>query len=206
MENVKTTTGTAKRGTRSKKTIEKVAENPVQENIVADNVADRVTQNDESNKNNGAKRTVTDVDQNQIIIVRNGHSGKLVYKSKKTGEKYVWPEFGSEQEFELKELRSAKNNSKNFFIKNWFMFDEDWIPQYLGVAQYYRNSVNLDDFDNVLTSDADTIKERLSALSDGQKHSMAYRAKELIKEGKIDSNKAISALEEVLGVDLVERW
>lgn len=54
-----------------------------------------------------------DIDLNQLIVVRNGYQGRLVYKSNRTHEKFVWPEFGSEQMIELKELRNAKNTFKN---------------------------------------------------------------------------------------------
>ena len=49
------------------------------------------------------------------------------------------------------------------------------------------------------------IKKTVSELSNGQKKSVSYRAKVLIAEGEIDSNKAIAALEDALGVELVER-
>ena len=42
-------------------------------------------------------------------------------------------------------------------------------------------------------------------LSDGQKRSISYRARQLIADGAIDSNKTIATLEKCLGVDLVER-
>ena len=71
-----------------------------------------------------AKKIVPkDIDMNQYVIVRNGFHGRLVYKSSRTGEKFVWDGFGTEQEMELKELRNAKNTSKGFFKNNWFMFD-----------------------------------------------------------------------------------
>ena len=53
-----------------------------------------------------------DIDLNQLIVVRNGYQGRLVYKSARTHEKFVWPEFGSEQMIELRELRNAKNTWK----------------------------------------------------------------------------------------------
>lgn len=145
------------------------------------------------------------IDPNQYVVVRNGFHGRLVYKSKKTGELYVWDEFGSEQEIELRELKSAKNNSKKFFQNNWFMFDEDWIVEYLGVKQFYRNAIKIEDFDSIFEKNADEIKMIISGLSHGQKKSAAYRARQLILEGKIDSHKAITALEESLGVELIER-
>lgn len=146
-----------------------------------------------------------DIDVHQYVTVRNGFQGKLVYVSQKTGEHFVWDGFGTEQEMELLELRNAKNSAKKFFQNNWFMFDEDWIVDYLGVKQFYRHAVKIEDFDKIFEMSPAEIKNTVTALSDGQKKSVAYRAKMLIAEGEIDSNKAINALEEALGVELIER-
>lgn len=158
-------------------------------------------------KKTAPKKTFTpkNVDASQYVVVRNGFHGRLVYRSKKTGELFVWDEFGSEQEMELRELRNAKNSSKKFFINNWFMFDEDWVVDYLGVRQFYRNAVSIEEFDDIFEKDADEIKDIIAKLSDGQKKSAAYRARQLILEEKIDSHKAITALEQSLGIELIER-
>lgn len=148
-----------------------------------------------------------EIDPNQIIIVLNGFQGKLVYESPRTHELYRWDAFGDEQEMELRELRNAKSSAKKFFLNNWFMFrDEDaWVIDYLGLNQYYKNAINLDDFDELFTKPASEIEKVVSKLSAGQKKSVAYRARQMVLDGEIDSNKAISALEKSLGVDLVER-
>ena len=140
-----------------------------------------------------------------ISTIWDGFQGRLVYVSKHTGERFVWDQFGAEQEMELRELKNAKNSYKKFFENNWFMFDEDWIVDYLGVQRFYRNAVRIEDFDEIFQKDAKTISEIISDMSDGQKKSVAYRARVLIADGAIDSNKAITALEESLGVELVER-
>ena len=59
--------------------------------------------------------------------------------------------------------------------------------------------------DDIFANGADKIKEIVCGMSAGQKRSAAYRARQLIAEGAIDSNKAITALEESLGVELVDR-
>lgn len=151
------------------------------------------------------KLSAKDIDMHQYVTVRNGFQGRLFYKSSRTGEKFVWDGFGSEQEMELLELRNAKNSKKQFFINNWFMFDEDWIVDFLGVQQYYRNAVSVNQFDDIFANGADKIKEIVGGMSAGQKRSAAYRARQLIADGIIDSNKAITALEESLGVELVDR-
>lgn len=146
-----------------------------------------------------------DIDSSQYVIVRNGFQGKLIYKSRKTGETFVWDGFGTEQEMELRELRNAKNSYKKFFINNWFMFDEDWIVDYLGVRQFYKNAIPIDDFDDIFTQKPAELKKTIAGLSDGQKRSVAYRAMELITKHEIDSLSVINALESALNIELIEK-
>lgn len=146
-----------------------------------------------------------EIDPNQIITVRNGFQGRLVYKSKRTGERWIWESFGAEQDMELSELKNARNSNKKYFINNWFMFDEDWVIDYLGMRQYYKNSLNIQDFDQLFKKPVGEIEDIISKLSEGQRKSVAYRAKQLIAEEEIDSNRVINTLEKCLGVELVER-
>lgn len=146
-----------------------------------------------------------DIDPHMIVTVRNGFQGSLVYVSKKTGERFVWDGFGDEQDMEIGELRNARNSSKSFFINNWFMFDEPWIVDYLGLTQYYRFAVGVNDFDAIFDLPIDEMIDTVSAMSDGQKRSVAYRARVKIRDGEIDSNKKISALEKCLNTSLIER-
>lgn len=145
------------------------------------------------------------IDPNQIITVKNGFQGRLVYKSKRTGERFVWDEFGAEQDMELSELRNARNSNKKYFINNWFMFDEPWVVDYLGMGKYYKFSISIEGFDALFEKSAAEIEKIISMLSAGQKESIAYRAKQLIATGGIDSNKTIAMLEKSLGKELIER-
>lgn len=146
-----------------------------------------------------------EIDPNQIVTVRNGFQGRLVYKSRKTGERFVWDSFGAEQDMELSELKSARSSNKKYFINNWFMFDEQWIVDYLGMSQYYKFALTIDDFDSVFKKSAAELPAIIGKLSSGQRKSVVYRAKQLIADGTIDSNRMITTLEECLGVELVER-
>lgn len=148
-----------------------------------------------------------EVDVHQYITVRSGFNGTLVYVSKRTGEKFLWNGFGDEQDIELIELKNAKASSKKFFENNWWLFSEEdsWVIDYLGVSQYYKNALTLENFDEVFSMTPSKIAERVAALSAGQKRSLAYRARQLVNEQAIDSNKVIAALEKALGVELVER-
>ena len=89
-----------------------------------------VSENQELNTNEASVsekksyRVKKELDPNMYVTVKNGFNGTLVYKSKKTGERFIWNAFGDEQEMELSELKSARNSSKAFFVNNWFLFDD----------------------------------------------------------------------------------
>lgn len=87
------------------------------------------------------------------------------------------------------------------------MFDSenDWVIDYLGVRQLYRNALTLDNFDDLFNKSPAEIEKIIAGLSKGQKRSVSYRARQLIESGEIDSNKAISALEKALNTELIER-
>lgn len=151
--------------------------------------------------------TSTKKDPHQIIIVRSGFNGLLTYTSPKTGEQFVWDEMGAYQEMELGELRTAKNAAKGFFENNWFMFDDEykWVVEYIGVSQYYKNAVSLDDFDAIFTKSPAEIEEIVSHMSFGQKQTLIYRARQMIVDGQIDSKRVIATLEKSLGISLDEK-
>jgi len=147
------------------------------------------------------------VDQNTVVLVRNGFQGTLVYVSSKTGETFVWDSFGDDLEMDLKELRVAKSSQKKFFENNWFLFDEEysWVIPYLGVSQFYKNAISVDGFDEIFKSSPADIKKIVSELNAGQLQSIKYKARKLVADGMIDSMKTITALEECLGIELLER-
>lgn len=148
-----------------------------------------------------------EIDPTQMIVVRNGFQGRLVYISSRTHEKYIWDSFGGEQEIELRELRNAKNSAKKFFMNNWFMFDPEyeWVIDYLGLTQYYKNAIRIDSFDDVFKKKPEEVKKIIANLSNGQKNSLAYRARQMVADEEIDSHKMIAALESALNIELIER-
>ena len=148
-----------------------------------------------------------DVDQNTIIPVINGFPGRLVYVSKRSGESFVWEQFGDEQDMELKELRNVKSAAKTFFINGWMTFSNEyaWVINYLGLEQYYKHALKPDEFEDIFQKSPSEVKRIVAQLSAGQKQSVAYMAREKVISGEIDSRKVIQAFEDSLGVELIER-
>lgn len=164
------------------------------------------TQNTETKvENNEEYRVAAELPANMIVTVRNGFQGRLIYISKRTGERYIWESFGDEQDMELKELKNAKNSSKAFFENNWFLIDNPAVIDYLGVTQYYKNALTYDTFDAIFSKKPSEVKKIVAKLSDGQRATLSYRAMQLVSEGRVDSIQTIKALEESLGIELTAK-
>lgn len=192
----KTTTNAATPArTNTKNIVKKPTEKPIQD--VKEDVVDP-----EVKQTYKVKNTLT---PNTFVTVKNGFSGRLVYKSSRTNEKFVWEDFGSEQDMELQELKNAKSAHKTYFEKNWFLFDDPEVIHYLGVERFYDSALSFDEFEDLFTYSPDEVKDRIATIPDGQRQSLIYKAKQLISDGTIDSMKMVNALEESLGVELIER-
>lgn len=152
-----------------------------------------------------AKLRVKELDIHDYIHVKNGFHGTLIFKSSRTGEKFVWNGFGDEQDIELQDLKSAKSAQKKFFEKNWFLFDDPAVIEYLGVEQYYKNSLNANEFEDLFDLPVDEVIDRVSKIPAAQKRTLAYFARKQIADGRLDSIRLVTALEEMLGVQLTEK-
>ena len=146
-----------------------------------------------------------ELDPHTVVTVRNGFQGRLVYKSPRTQERFLWDAFGDEQEMELQELKNARNASKAFFENNWFLIDDPEVIDCLGVSRYYAHALNFDTFDQLFEKSPEEIERTLADVPEGQKKSVAYRARQMIEEGRIDSLKVIDGLEKCLHTELVEK-
>lgn len=169
------------------------------------NDAQAAAQNTQAEEKKQYKVKTRKLEPHTLIEVRNGFNGMLVYVSSRTGERFIWDSFGAVLDMELQDLRAAKNAHKGYFENNWFMIDDHEVLVNLGVERYYRNSLSLEEFDEIFKLPPQEIIEKIKSVPDGQKPSLTYRAKQLIEEGVIDSIKTINALEKSLGVELIER-
>lgn len=146
------------------------------------------------------KRRIT---PNTYVVVKNGFDGVLVYKNKRTGEVFIWNELGDELDIQVSDLKTAKSSSKKFFENNWFVFDDEDIIKYLGVERYYENALDIDDVEDFLNKPEEEVASRIKNMSNGQKKTLSYRVKAMVNEGRIDSVKTITMLEEQLGIRLL---
>lgn len=195
------TTSTTKKPTARKPAAKKIPVNESAEQVISEPVAEKETA---VPARKSAVIKPKKLDPEMYVVVRNGYPGLLVYKSSKTGELFRFEGFGDEHEIELQELKKAKNESKDFFINNWFLIDDPEVIEYLGVGQYYKDAFSYDEFEALADMTVDEVAEKMRHISEGQKLAVTRYAKQLIRDGRIDSMKVINTLEDGLGVKLTK--
>lgn len=192
-----TTTTTASTTVKEKPVVEEVAATPKEELVV------KTAPKKETATRSRVTYKETQLSDSDLVTVRNGFHGELVYKNR-AGEIWSWDRFGDEQDMELGELRAARNSSRSFFSNNWFMIDDPAVLKYLGVEDYYKDSLTVDEFNTLFDRPNDEVIEKVRNLPEGQKVSLSYIVRRLVRDGEIDSIKLINELEQILGIKLNE--
>ena len=139
------------------------------------------------------------------VQVTNGSAGRLIYKSPHSGEVFIWDEPGDTQDVQLRELKSAKSSSKKFFQNNWFMFDDPNVIEYLGLQNFYKDTLDFYSIDTFFEKDVNDMKKVLGTIPAAQRETLKLMARQKVKLGEIDSLSTIGALEEMLDIKLIEQ-
>lgn len=140
-----------------------------------------------------------------IIPVINGFQGKLIAQNRRTHEEFIWEEFGDVQDLTFADVKSIYSTDKAFFSNNWFLFEDTLVLEVLNAEKYYTNALTVEDFDTLFDKTSDEIKAIVSKLNRSQRMSVCYKARNAVANHEIDSLSVITALEESLGVKLVDR-
>lgn len=150
----------------------------------------------------------------RVIVQSNVHGG-LIFINQRTGDKTEWDHFGEKQTLTMGDLRSMKGSQRAFFENNWIFVDgvdeagyEDVTPEdvykALMVTQYYKDTLTPDNFSAFFRMDAREIKEKIRRMSSAAKTNLIVAANDGIRSGTLDSLRAIHAIEDALGCELVK--
>jgi hypothetical protein len=134
---------------------------------------------------------VTNVTQSRLVLVDSD------------GFKNVLENFEDTIEMEFGELVKLKKRYIKVFTENWIELNPV-VLKALGVDKYYKDFINVDEFESLFALSESELRDKVSKLSKSMKQSVGMKALNLIEEGKLDSIKKIKVLEEVLGYSLIE--
>lgn len=151
-----------------------------------------------------AKRATPKFELTDSVLIRNGFHGPLIIKLPKSGYTIKLQEFGDEDYVEIADLRTLRNSSPKFFKKNWILFDDPDVIDYLHANEFYKSVLTTEEIEGLFDLPEKEMVRELKKLSDGQQSTAMYAAMEKIDAGTLDSIGKIKALEEIFGCKLME--
>ena len=139
------------------------------------------------------------------VIVRNMHHGKLNYTAPGSAFGMTWDDYDAVQPMLISELVTMRNAYPSFFKRNWIMVDDphaEEILRFLRVNTFYENFKDPDEILAIFEMEPDAMYDTVSVMTDSMKETVARIAYSRIRDGSLDSRKAITMLERATGYEL----
>lgn len=141
--------------------------------------------------------------QNDLILCRSVTAGWLGV-SGKSGQYYVFENFGDECELEYQDLFALKSRHSQYIYAPLFVIEDEELlanPRWKDVATFYDDKVFQEDIDEVLNLPVTSFEKALKALPKGLAKSLQVKVAQKIEEGTFDSLKKIKIIDDVYGTD-----
>lgn len=149
------------------------------------------------------KKVPRQFNQNDLILCRSVTAGWLGV-SGKSGQYYVFENFGDECEIEYQDLFALKSRHSNYIYAPHFIIEDEELlenPRWADVSKFYDEEVFNEDVDEVLNLPQNVFEEALRKLPRGLAKTLQVKVAEKIEDGTFDSLKKIKMIDEVFGTD-----
>lgn len=150
------------------------------------------------------KKQPRQYNQNDLILCRSVTAGWLGC-SGKSGQYYVFENFGDECEIEYQDLFALKSRHSNYIYAPHFVIEDDELlenPRWADVKKFYYEKVyTIEDVDEVLNLPVDKFEPALKVLPKGLAKTLQVRVASKIEDGSFDSLKKIKIIDETYGTD-----
>jgi hypothetical protein len=151
-----------------------------------------------------AKKEPRQFNQNDLILCRSVTAGWLGC-SGKSGQYYVFENFGDECEIEYQDLFALKSRHSNYIYAPHFVIEDEELlenPRWADVAKFYDEKVyTMEDVEEVLNLPINNFEAALKKLPKGLAKSLQVRVAQKIEDGTFDSLKKIKIIDDVYGTD-----
>lgn len=148
-------------------------------------------------------KPVRQFNQNDLILCRSVTAGWLGV-SGKSGQYYVFENFGDECEIEYQDLFALKSRHSNYIYAPLFIIEDEELlgnPRWADISKFYDDEVFNKDVDEVLNLPVSNFKAALEKLPKGLAKTLQVKVAEKIEDGTFDSLQKIKVIDEVYGTD-----
>ncbi|WP_425203608.1 hypothetical protein [Priestia megaterium] len=142
------------------------------------------------------------LNRDDLILIMNSTAGRLVHTSRKTGQEWLFTEYGQTDEMELGELVTLNNSSPAMLREPWLLILDEDAVEYLGLKKLYENILTEEEMEEFFNASVEQMEALLEKLPKGMKELVAGLAKKKVENGTLDSISKIKLIEEKLKVTL----
>lgn len=150
------------------------------------------------------KKAPRQFNQTDLILCRSVTAGWLGL-SGKSGQYYVFENFGDECEIEYQDLFALKSRHSNYIYAPHFVIEDDELlenPRWTDVKKFYDEEVyTMEDVDMILNLPINEFKTALPQLPRGLAKSLQVKVADKIEDGTFDSINKIKFIDETFGTD-----
>ena len=153
--------------------------------------------------NEGPKKVARQFNPTDLILCRSVTAGWLGV-SGKSGQYYVFENFGDECEIEYQDLFALKSRHSNYIYAPHFIIEDEELlenPRWADVSKFYDDEVFNEDVDEVLNLPQNVFEDALRKLPRGLAKTLQVKVAEKIEDGTFDSLKKIKMIDDVFGTD-----
>lgn len=201
------TTTTRKRSTTTKKTTaENTAPKVVNEEVVDEATPEMVVEEEVITKKVALKREPEprQFNQHDLILCRSVTAGWLGCGGK-SGQYYIFENFGDECEVEYQDLFALKQRRSPYLYAPLFVIEDDELldnPRWTDIKNFYYDKVyTMDDINAILNVPVNKFESTLKALPKGLAKSLQVEVAKRMENGTFDSLRKIKIIDDVFGTD-----
>ena len=148
------------------------------------------------------RKTVKQIDRNELIPCKNVCDNIVVYVSQRTGLKYRWSNYGDVEYIEFGELITMNSSYPKFLREPWIIPEDEDVIEALNLDKIYEKLIPLDEIEDFFTQPLDNIKNAIKKAPKGNQEALVIRAIKMIKDGTLYDTRIIKLIEDELKVTL----
>ena len=141
---------------------------------------------------------------NDMIPCKSVRYGMLQHVSRKSGDSYVWEDYGDVVDVSYGDLLALKSGKSKFLYAPWFLVLDDQLAEEWKLKELYTYFEEFEDVEEFLQSGAIALRRQLPNAPQGYKDLIVHKAGEMIRNGSLDSIGTVKAIDDVLNKSLSE--
>ena len=150
------------------------------------------------------KKEPRQFNQHDLILCRSVTAGWLGCGGK-SGQYYIFENFGDECEIEYQDLFALKQRRSPYLYSPLFVIEDEELlenPRWTDIQKFYDEKVyTMEDIDATLNIPIAKFEDALKKLPKGLAKSLQVEVAKRIEDGTFDSLKKIRVIDEVFGTD-----